>query len=76
MSIEADTQKDLGLDDQDAENVVGGKMNKKAQKKKAAHPTTSGAASMIVGTTLSSPLQTEYSGDPGADAATDDPTDC
>ena len=38
MTIESDAQKDLALETEDAENVVGGKMNKtKAHKKTAPH---------------------------------------
>jgi len=32
MSIESEAQQDLSLTDEDAENVAGGRMNKKAKK--------------------------------------------
>jgi hypothetical protein len=62
MSIEPTTEQDLELDPGDAEQVVGGKMNKKRSK----HRATPAAAPMIVVTGTHVPGDTG-SVDPGPD---------
>ena len=43
MSIESDAQKDLALNDEVAENVVGGKAWKKARKATTSHAAAAGS---------------------------------
>ena len=71
MSIETDAQKDLALNPEDAENVVGGKKSKKKAHKKQAVRHASAGPSINIQT---QPTVTEYSttmtdeGDMGGDA--------
>ncbi len=62
MSIEADAQKDLALNPEDAENVVGG-VKKKAKAKHAVHKAAGHAGSNI---------NLQYPTTPEVQASTDD----
>ena len=60
MSIEADAQKDLALNADDAENVVGGKKKKKqAPKKTVVHQTAARPANINIQTPVT-PTETSY----------------
>ena len=70
MSIEGDAQKDLALNPEDAENVVGGQ-KKKVVKKQAAHHAAGGSSNAII--INAPPLDPNLA--PGNEPVGDDP-DC
>ena len=74
MGIEADAQKDLALNPEDADNVVGG-TRKKVQKKAAAHKAVGHSLPPIIVTGSVTPVTetTDPSANPSGDGdSTDD----
>jgi len=79
VGIESDAQKDLTLDDSDAENVVGGAKKKKKAKAKATHKAAAAAGPrMIVVPVTGTPVESAPvpddcdPGDPAAVAQVDE----
>jgi hypothetical protein len=74
VSIEADAQKDLALNPEDAENVIGG-VKKKAHKKAAVHHAAAHAGPNIniQGPVTSTPYVDSSDCDPGSDPVADAP---
>jgi hypothetical protein len=67
MSIDSDAQKDLALNDEDAEGVAGGRMV--AKKKATTKPAVHGSAAMTSFTVNAAPLQGDSGVEPGMSQA-------
>lgn len=76
MNIDSDAQKDLALNDEDADSVVGG--NKKAKKSvkhhTAAHPTTAASRPPLMVYQATAYGPTEVSANSGDDDCAPDPS--